>query len=118
MGKKIEGWAGTAGANVWKKVRVLLRKTRFWRAVPVYLIHSAATRAVRKPPLLCIVIGVGRISKMLPLSLRASSAPTNGDIYTFASVALLYLLNRLTPSTSRDDPSDNDHSARYILDGL
>src|SRR5438270_12617917 len=71
MGKKMVGRAQACGPVTGKKSLVLLPDNRFWPAVPVYLIHSAATRAVRKPPLLCIVIGVGRISKMLPLSLRA-----------------------------------------------
>src|SRR5438067_9790895 len=61
MGKKIERWAASPGDTSWKISCVLLPSTRLWPAMPVYLIHSALTRGVRKPPLLCIVIGVGRI---------------------------------------------------------
>src|SRR5436305_438248 len=85
--------------------------------MPVYLVHSAVTHGVRKPPLLCIVIGVGRISKMLPLSLRASSSTTTRFIYTFASLSLLDLLNGLAPKPSRDDPSEKYRPARCMIDG-
>ena len=44
-----------------RKVEFSSPETRLWPAVPVYLVHSAVTRGVPKPPVLCIVIGVGRI---------------------------------------------------------
>src|ERR1035441_9646295 len=61
------------GERKWRGGRGLLppwdgRKIEFsspsvllWPAVPVYLVHSAVTRGVPKPPVFCIVIGVGRI---------------------------------------------------------
>src|SRR5438067_12592694 len=60
MGKKIEGWAGAPGPMAWKRSEERRVGTERWPAMPVYHIHYALTRGVRKPPLLCIVIGVGR----------------------------------------------------------
>src|SRR6266567_3320069 len=83
MGKKMERWAeAPAPSGMEEKLSSPPPDTRLWPAVPVYLVHSAVTRGVPKPPVLCVVIGVGRILKMLPLSLRASSSTTTSLIYT------------------------------------
>ena len=53
-------WRGGRGLLApWhrRKVEFSSPDTRLWPAVPVYLIHSAVTRGVRKSPVLCIVIG-------------------------------------------------------------
>jgi hypothetical protein len=57
----MEGWAGLLPPWDGRKVEFASPDTRLWSAVPVYLVHSAVTRGVVKPPVVCVVIGVGRI---------------------------------------------------------
>src|SRR5437763_12991978 len=73
MGKKIEGCAVAPGLPAGTKLCALPLHAGLPLSMPVYLIHSALTRGVRKPPLLCIVIGVGRILKTLPHTSRAEA---------------------------------------------
>ena len=59
-GKKMEGGRGLLPPWHGRKVEFSSPDTRLWPVVPVYFVHSAVTRGVSKPPVFCIVIGVGR----------------------------------------------------------
>ena len=60
-GKKMEGGRGLLPPWDRRKFEFSAPDTRLWPAVPVYLVHSAVTHGVPKPPVFCIVIGVARI---------------------------------------------------------
>jgi len=67
-GKKMEAWAAAPAPWHGRKIEFSSPDARPRLPLPVYFVHSAVTCGVAKASLLCIVIGVGRILKMLPLS--------------------------------------------------
>ena len=66
-----------------RKFEFFSSDTRLWPAVPVYLVHSAVTRGVPKPPVLLHRHRGGPNLKMLPLSLRSYSSTTTSSIYIY-----------------------------------
>jgi hypothetical protein len=71
-----------------RKVEFSSPDTRLWPAVPVYLIHSALTHGVRKPPVLCIASGWVEFQKCS----RSSGLLVHYNmIYIYIRIILMYL---------------------------
>lgn len=119
--QKERKWRGGRGLlPPWdgRKVEFSSPDTRLWPAVPVYLVHSAVTRGVPKPPVLCIVIGWAEFENA-PALTQGRVHYNIIDLYIqMVSLSLLDLLNRLLPqSPSRHDPSENLGPAQLMTDG-